>query len=164
MGTPLALLDAGTHMTFKEEAMDTTAKFKGIRAAGPQSRELRVLLAEDDAAQREAMAEFLTSHGFKVETAGDGINAVEMALQKTFDVVVSDIRLPGLSGLGIARLMRSAPLPPPVVLITAYPEWWNSPEAYASRVRRVLIKPFSLTELVRALEDSVNQDDRHSAN
>ncbi len=58
MGTPLALLDVGTHMTFKEEAMDTTAKFKGSRAAGPQSRELRVLLAEDDAAQREAIAAY----------------------------------------------------------------------------------------------------------
>lgn len=82
-----------------------------------------ILLADDDATTRSVLERALATDGHTVETAQDGSEAAErIAGQKVPDVLVTDIQMPGLDGLTLARnaLARSAALK--VLLMSGYPE------------------------------------------
>jgi len=115
---------------------------------------LRVLIVEDDILLREVLLEFLAMHRLEVECAGDGMDAVDLATRKAYDVIVSDIHLPSMDGTGVARSVHALPRPPAVILITAYPDWWSSRVALPAGVERVLFKPFDLHALLRAVESA----------
>src|ERR1051326_7284670 len=85
-------------------------------------KRFRVLVIEDDPEMREALREILELSGFTVTTAKDGTEGAA-ALADRYDVVLSDVRVPGQSGLALARSLRHRSDAPQVILITAYPEW-----------------------------------------
>jgi CheY-like chemotaxis protein len=80
----------------------------------------RVLLAEDNPINREVAVELLQAVGLQVETAEDGAQAVRMALAERFDLVLMDMHMPVLDGLGATRQLRAAGLDRlPIVAMTA---------------------------------------------
>jgi two-component system, OmpR family, response regulator RegX3 len=107
----------------------------------------RILVVDDEPAIVDAVAYALRSEGFEVESRGDGESALEAALADGFDLLILDLRLPGLSGIEVCRRLRAASEVPILIL-----------SARDSEVDRVLgleagaddyvTKPFSLTELV----------------
>jgi DNA-binding response OmpR family regulator len=119
---------------------------------------LRVLLAEDDAAFRELLASVLRANGYEVLEAANGeelLDHVAFGLlrgekYRTFDLIVSDIRMPRHTGLEILNGMRSANLSVPVILITAFGDAETHRIAYELGAR-VLDKPFDMTELELAV-------------
>src|SRR3954467_360009 len=84
-------------------------------AAGPASRGL-VLLVDDEPSIARGYARILTAAGFTVDTAVDGGEAAELARGKSFDVIVSDIAMPGMDGLALLHTVREHDLDVPVVL------------------------------------------------
>jgi len=114
---------------------------------------LRVLVVEDDDELRRAIREVFLMRGFAVNTARDGSSAVELAQQERYDVVVSDIRLPGLDGIGVARRLTGMKEAPRVVLMTAYPEWKVYEEAREAGALRVIKKPVGLGHLASLVEE-----------
>jgi len=114
---------------------------------------LRVLVVDDDAELRRAIREVFLMRGFAVNTAGNGAEAVNMARREHYDVVVSDLRMPGMDGIEVALRLKSLRHPPRVVLITAYPEWNTSDEARKAGVERLLGKPVSLGRLISMVEE-----------
>jgi two-component system, cell cycle response regulator len=80
----------------------------------------RLLLVDDSHSVREVLASRLAMHGYQVSCANDGIMAAEMALSSPPDVIVTDLWMPGVSGVQLCRLIRSEPRTShvPVVLIT----------------------------------------------
>ncbi len=113
----------------------------GTRAA------LQVLVVEDDDEMRGAIREILLMNELVVNTAADGLTAAEMASRENYDVVVTDIRLPGMDGLDLARRLRAQTRSPKIILITAFPEWKIYEEADAIGVSDILSKPLSLKTL-----------------
>jgi signal transduction histidine kinase/DNA-binding response OmpR family regulator len=80
----------------------------------------RVLLAEDNPVNREVAVELLTCVGLIVDTAEDGLEAVDKALAQPFDLVLMDMQMPGLDGLGATRRLRAAGrVALPIVAMTA---------------------------------------------
>src|ERR1041385_8495128 len=79
----------------------------------------RVLLVEDEAPIREGLSELFQSQGFEVEAVGDGLAALERAAVGGFDIVILDIMLPGMDGLGVLQHVRSRGDMTPVLLLTA---------------------------------------------
>jgi two-component system cell cycle sensor histidine kinase/response regulator CckA len=69
----------------------------------------RVLLVDDDAQQRKLLAIHLTQRGFAVETAADGVEAIEMARRQPPDAILSDVRMPRLDGFDLCIAIRSDP-------------------------------------------------------
>jgi PAS domain S-box-containing protein len=69
----------------------------------------RILFADDDPVQRKLARTRLELHGFRVETAGDGLEALEMARAGAFDAVVSDVLMPRLDGFGVCLALRQDP-------------------------------------------------------
>jgi len=112
---------------------------------------LRVIVAEDDPMMRDLIACALRSDGFEVLEAesGDALERLASAIAcGTLEVslVVSDIRMPGQSGLAVLPLLRQSSRPPPVVLITAFSEPETQQAALAMGATGVLDKPFELDD------------------
>ena len=72
-----------------------------------ESKKTNVYIVEDDKNIREALRYNLIAQGFNVEFTGDGISAIETLLNKTFDIILLDLMLPGIDGLEICKRIRS---------------------------------------------------------
>ena len=107
----------------------------------------RILVVEDEAAIAEALSYTLGEEGFEVDAVGDGETALAEAAARPYDVVILDLRLPGISGLDVCRRLR-AESGVPIIMLTAK-------DAEVDRVLGLEIgaddyvtKPFSMAELV----------------
>ena len=80
----------------------------------------RILIAEDEEGIRDFVSRGLSDFGYEVATANDGLQAWEMLTNSTFDLVVLDIRMPGLNGLDLCRKLRQHQgYATPVLMLTA---------------------------------------------
>lgn len=79
-----------------------------------------ILLVDDDGNVLLTMAIALRRRGHTVTMASDGARAIEHLQNSKFHFLVSDIRMPGMSGFDLARVARSLPQPPRVILTSAY--------------------------------------------
>ena len=80
----------------------------------------RVLIVDDDAALRRLAKDVLADEGYELLDAADGAAALAALRKQPADVVVSDLRMPGLDGMELLEATRRLPDPPTVVLLTAY--------------------------------------------
>jgi response regulator RpfG family c-di-GMP phosphodiesterase len=118
-----------------------------------------VLLVEDDAATRGMIARHLRGSGFVVTTAESAEEVILGAGDdvRTYDVVISDVHLPGTSGLDLASyLLRSTPTQP-IVLITGDPDEALARDALSRGPVSYLLKPFELFELDAAVRQAVTR-------
>lgn len=122
-------------------------------AATPDKR--RILIAEDDTELRRLLALALTGDGYEVVEAVDGRGLIEqIAKLWLIDAVISDVRMPGRSGLDVLAGFRRADWTTPFVLITAFGSEELHERAYVLGASAVFDKPFELDELrnvIRAL-------------
>jgi CheY-like chemotaxis protein len=122
-----------------------------------------VLLVEDDAAIRGVYEKVLKSAGHTVRTAANGLEAVETMAGTEFDVVVSDITMPGMSGIALLRQIRSRNAHIPVILITACPDVKTAAEAVERQALRYLLKPVPLPTLRSVVAEAVESARRRKA-
>ena len=128
--------------------------------ANPLSDELsvtpaRVLVAEDDFELRRMIALALRKDGYEVVVARDGTELLEMvadsflgdAAELSFDVIVSDIRMPGWSGMQVLQGLADRDQPMPVILITAFGDAKTHTLARDLGAVCVLDKPFEMDDL-----------------
>lgn len=125
-------------------------------------RTARVLVAEDDDSLREMIASRLRGDGCHVVQARNGDEALDLITSidtgndaiKALDLVVIDVRMPGMSGLDVVRVLRAWNWLTPVLFVTAYPDdrfLAQADELGAS----VLPKPFVLSRLSRVASDAL---------
>ena len=118
----------------------------------------RLLLAEDDDGLRPLLAERFRAEGFEVVEAEDGAAVVEYLAESIvqnnrhpgFDLIVSDIRLPGLNALDVLRGARGALEATPVILITAFGDRRTHDRALLLGASAVFDKPLDVDDLVDA--------------
>lgn len=111
---------------------------------------LRVLLVDDDDRVRAAYGRELTLAGLEVVPAASGEAAVRLLEQQPFDVVVSDVMMPGMSGVDLLRAVRARDLDVPVLLMTGAPMVESAAQAVEYGALRYLIKPMMVGELSAA--------------
>jgi CheY-like chemotaxis protein len=126
---------------------------------GKAARVPRVVLAEDDAELRRLLAAKLRQGGYDVVEVGTGEGLaqhliIENAIDET-DLIVSDIRMPGLSGLDLLAYLQTRGAFPPVVLITAFGDWRTHEEAGRLGATAVFDKPIDLDDLVQWVRGAV---------
>ncbi|WP_298437030.1 sigma-54 dependent transcriptional regulator [Geobacter sp.] len=80
----------------------------------------RILLVEDDETFRAFLQTILEDDGHEVRTAGDGTRGLRLLRSETFDLVISDLKMPGKSGLELFRETRNDPAPPRFIFLTAF--------------------------------------------
>jgi AmiR/NasT family two-component response regulator len=112
----------------------------------------RVIIADDESLVRVDLREALSELGYLVVgEAGDGQSAVNMARELGPDVVVMDIKMPGMDGIEAARVLTQEKIAP-VVLLTAYSQKDLIERAKEAGVVGYLVKPFRETDLAPAIE------------
>jgi len=112
---------------------------------------LKLLLVEDDRIVRIPVRDALEDAGYLVTDCADGTSAQRLLSSESFDIVLSDVRLPGVDGLSLFRLARGLHPPPSVVLMTAYADTDHAVTAMREGVRDYVLKPFELDELLLRL-------------
>ncbi len=116
---------------------------------------VRVLLVEDDEDNRELMAEVLESAGYQVVTAGTGAEGLRILAESSVDVVITDVGMPGMGGLEVARAAKEIAPRVPVIVVTGYAEREDIASARGREVDAVLVKPVDPDSLTAAVADMV---------
>jgi DNA-binding NtrC family response regulator len=102
-----------------------------------------ILIVDDEKNIRESLAMYIQSLGHTVETAVDAETALQAVHRRDFDLVLSDVRMEGLGGLGLLRQLREQQSATAVVLMTAYATVPQAVEAMHLGAYEFLMKPFS---------------------
>src|SRR5215468_10841857 len=129
------------------------------RGSGPQPRMAnetrrngqkapRILIVDDDPGQRSLLDSFLRSQGFETRVASSGEQALELLRAEEFGMMISDVRMPGLSGLETLRRARQERVVLPVLLVTAYADIREAVGAMRDGALNYLAKPIDLDELL----------------
>src|SRR6476620_4721124 len=116
-----------------------------------------VLLVEDEAPLREALAEQLADHGYAVEQADSGEAALARLADFAFDIIITDLRLPGIDGSAVvdAALARYPDIV--AIVITGYGTVKDAVEAIKRGAWDFVSKPFQIDELLHALDGALEQ-------
>ncbi len=104
----------------------------------------RILIVDDEAAIRSSLLEALSAEGYDAEIAETGEAALAKCHGSTYDLVVTDLRLPGVSGLEILQAMRNQGNATPVIMMTAYGDVDTAVQAMRDGAYDFIPKPFKL--------------------
>jgi DNA-binding NtrC family response regulator len=108
----------------------------------------RILIVDDDHGQRSVLEAFLRGHGYDTQSAASGEAALQLLAEQPFAMMISDIRMPGLSGLEALRRVRQRDTALPVLLITAFADIRSAVAAMRDGAVNYLAKPIDLDELL----------------
>jgi DNA-binding NtrC family response regulator len=114
-----------------------------------------LLVVDDEKHQRESLQAILSDEGYAVTVASDGREALQKAAAAKPEVVLTDLKMPGLSGIDVVRALREGPLPPKVILITAHGSVERAREAHELGAFDYMSKPVVADELLFRVERAV---------
>ena len=112
---------------------------------------MKILYVEDDPEAQAFVSRALRESGFVIDTAGDGEAGLELALAGAYDVLILDVKLPGMSGFELLRRLRRSGVNVPVLFLTAQGEVADRIEGLELGADDYLAKPFALAELLARL-------------
>ena len=112
----------------------------------------RILIVDDDPGQRSLLDSFLRSQGFETRPVDSGYRALEVLRSERVSMMISDVRMPGLSGLETLHLARKEHAVLPVLLVTAYADIREAVGAMRDGALNYLAKPIDLDELLKTVQ------------
>lgn len=124
----------------------------------------RVLVVDDELVVRDSIKEWLKDEGFSVETAESGAEALEKLSSQNFNLMLLDVKMPGMDGVEVIRRTKEIHPELPVVMMTAYATVENAVEAMKIGALDYLMKPFDIEALigmvVKLYEGSLQPNER----
>jgi len=116
----------------------------------------RILIVEDERDMRDGLQKILSRQGYSVDTAGDGLHALEKIQQTHFQVVIADLKMPRLDGIGVLRKAKDIDNSIAVIIITGYGTVNTAVESMRLGASDYISKPFKTEEINRAVERALN--------
>ncbi|MEJ2032086.1 MAG: sigma-54 dependent transcriptional regulator [Deltaproteobacteria bacterium] len=114
-----------------------------------------ILVVDDEPNYQVVLAELLREEGYEVYTAGGGEEALKLARETDLDLIITDMRMPGMSGLELLKAAKSLNRDLPVIMITAFGEVEKAVEAMRAGAFNYLVKPFNNDELVVSIRKAM---------
>lgn len=114
-----------------------------------------ILVVDDDPVVRELVADAIADAGFEVDVCGDGVEALGKNEAKAYDLIVTDMRLPGLDGLSLIRNLKAGKSGTDVIVITGYGSIDNAVQCMKAGALEYLIKPLSVDHIQMAVRKAV---------
>ena len=124
----------------------------------------RLLLVEDDATLRQALAFNLTREGYEVASVGDGESALEAGRNDRLDLILLDVMLPGMSGVEVLRVLRGEGVTTPVIILSAKGDEIDRVVGLKVGADDYVAKPFSRPELLARIEAVLRRQRREPEN
>jgi DNA-binding response OmpR family regulator len=115
---------------------------------------LTTLLVEDDMDLAASLIDYLELESINCDHAFNGLHGVELALENAYDVILLDIMVPGLDGLGVCEKLRREGVDTPILMLTARDTLDDKVAGFSAGTDDYLVKPFAMKELlfrIRAL-------------
>lgn len=113
--------------------------------------QVNLLVVEDDPEMRDLLRKVLEKEGYAVSVAPGTREAVASLSQAKFDLVVTDLVMPGNGGLEILRVIRDGNPTLPVIIITAFGDWGSYSQALEMGAAAYISKPLRMAELIAAI-------------
>jgi DNA-binding NtrC family response regulator len=112
----------------------------------------RILIVDDDHGQRSLLETYLRAQGYATQTAGSGEAALQLLSEEPYAMLISDVRMPGMSGLETLRRVRQKHRELPVLLVTAFADIRSAVAAMRDGAVNYLAKPIDLEELIASVQ------------
>jgi len=112
----------------------------------------KILVVDDDENIRDVLEDFLNFEGHKPILAKDGEEALKLFSERDFDVVITDLGMPGMSGWELSRYIKQRKPEMPVVIITGWGAQLSCEDLKKNKVEWILSKPFNLDQVQQLLE------------
>ncbi len=116
-----------------------------------------LLVADDDPAVRQSLERMLTREGYRVLLASDGQAALERLQAGGIDVVLSDLKMPGLTGLDLLRAVKIVAPEVDVIMLTAFGTVEEAVKAMKEGASDFLTKPFQRAQLIRVINQALER-------
>jgi DNA-binding NtrC family response regulator len=117
----------------------------------------RILVVDDELFVRELLLEFLSAQGYEVSLADSGEKAVELTQTQPADVVLVDLKMPGIDGIETLKQIKKIAPDVLAIIMTGYPTIESSIEALRHGVYDYVIKPFKLDDLKSSIERALRE-------
>ena len=118
---------------------------------------VRIMIIEDDEEMRSLLKDFFEEEGFETDSVSNGVDALRMFSEDHFDLVITDIRMPGLTGLDILPRIRRLKPETPVIVMTAYGSDDVRRRAFERGATTYLEKPIQLSKLRSVIREMVSR-------
>ena len=118
----------------------------------------QILVAEDDTAVQSFVSRALAHRGHKVTSVEDGVQALEALDSSSFDLLITDIVMPSLDGIGLALKVAKDFPAMPVLLMTGYSAERQRAHNLEELICEVITKPFTLLEICEAAEAALSSE------
>jgi excisionase family DNA binding protein len=155
----------GRQWRFKRADLDAWLDSQGTRKRQPAAAAVRpkapdrprVLVVDDEASIRELLTRTLALTEYEVEAVADGPSGVERLRLGSYDLLIADLRMPGMDGLTLIREARRLHPSLPVVIITGYSSESSAIEAVNLGVVGYLVKPFRVPQVLSAVARALGE-------
>jgi excisionase family DNA binding protein len=154
----LPAVRVGRQWRFRRSDIDAWLDSERVRAGRPPASTAsptplprrRVLVADDEASIRDLLAKALALAEYEVDTAADGRAALERLRLQNYDLLIADLRMPGMDGLSVIRDARRYNSALKVIIITGYSSESSAIDAVNLGVTGYLTKPFRVPQVLAA--------------
>lgn len=114
-----------------------------------------ILVVDDELLIRDLLYDFFNNQGWKIAVAENGAKALELLQVQSFDLVLSDIKMPELDGLSLTTRLRETHPDLPVILMTGFPSVESAVEALRAKAEDYVIKPFNINQLFKLIDSKI---------
>jgi CheY-like chemotaxis protein len=128
---------------------------KSVSSTEGKVKSKRILVADDNEAIRELVSWFLEFLGFEVALASNGIEALAVFLESSFDLVLTDFEMPSMDGLSLAGHIKESSPGTPVILLTGSDRATVQKKVKRRPIDSVIFKPFILEDLQSAVQETL---------
>jgi excisionase family DNA binding protein len=134
---------------------------KNGKSAATAEKNVSILVIDDDPLLRRCLMLLLQKHGFKITVAASGAEALELYSKKNYDLVITDVRMPGMNGVETLKALRALAgknqrLATPEIVMSAYHDEDIRKQINELGVRKFIQKPFDVEELVSTIDQNLN--------
>ena len=130
----------------------------GPRPAAPVAGRARVLVVDDEETIRDLLSKTLALADYEVDVAPDGRTAVDRMRIIQYDLLITDLRMPGVDGLTVIREARRLKADIPVIIVTGYSSEASAIEAINLGVQGYLTKPFRVPRVLAAAAKALGEN------
>jgi CheY-like chemotaxis protein len=142
---------AGTRITVRLPIPDALPDEPGGAVTPAPAEAARLLVIDDDETVRQVLSEMLAEIGYDVTQAASGPEGIARCEDERFDLVITDLSMPDMSGWEVAAAIRTAHPDVKVGMVTGWGEQVDAGQAARHELRFVLAKPFMLNDVMRAV-------------